>query len=138
MSASGLQAIQFFSPDGEQPDPKKLNYCGYTCPNGCEFRKASLENNPALKKKAYETWNIEKRYGISFEADKVFCYGCKIEDKPAGVVTANCTVRSCAIEKELDACIECKELKNCDKELWDLFPDFHKQVIALQKQYLDS
>lgn len=38
----------------------------------------------------------------------------------------------------LDCCIECLELEECDKELWERFPDFKKHVIALQKKYLEE
>lgn len=138
MSTSGLQAAHLFIADDKKPDPKSLNYCGYTCPEGCEFKKASLEDDAALKKEAFEAWKIEERYGITFEAEKVFCFGCKIADKPAGVVTANCTVRICAMDKGMEACIQCKELTTCKKDLWTRFPDLYKQVIELQKQYSDT
>ena len=36
-----------------KPDPKNLEYCGYKCPSDCQLKKATLENNPELKKKAY-------------------------------------------------------------------------------------
>jgi len=120
------------------PDPKKLNYCGYTCPKDCQFLEASVKNDEELKKKAFETWKIKERYGLDFDPKTSVCFGCKNEDKPAGVVLANCTVRACAIEKKYDACIECKELKNCDKDLWTRFPDFHESVIKMQKAYPEA
>ncbi len=119
----------------QKPDPKKLNYCGYTCPKDCKFLEASLKNDPSLKKEAYKTWNIKERYNVDFEPEKIFCFGCKNTNKPAGVVMKNCTVRQCAIEKKLDCCIECKQLKTCDKDLWSRFPDFHKTVIEMQVIY---
>jgi len=122
----------------EEIDPKKLMYCGYTCPDDCQFLKASLENDSELKKEAYELWKIKERFDVDFEADKIFCFGCKTEGKPEGVVLVNCTVRSCVIEKEYDCCIECLELEDCHKDLWSRFPDFKKHVIALQKQYFEQ
>ncbi|WP_372653452.1 DUF3795 domain-containing protein [Draconibacterium sp.] len=131
-----LSAFTF--PENELPDPKKLNYCGYTCPADCQFLEASEKNDVELKKKAYEQWKIEEHYGIAFEAEKIFCFGCKNSDKPAGVVLTNCTVRACAIDKQFDSCIQCKQLKNCDKDLWKRFPDFHKSVITMQKTYFEG
>ena len=138
MAASRLEAFGNLFIDEEIPDPKLLNYCGYTCPEGCEFKKASLENDPALKKEAFDAWNINERYGIEFETDKVFCFGCKDTGKPDGVVTANCTVRSCVMEKELECCIECDELVSCDKDLWSRFPELKEKVIEMQQSYLEA
>ena len=97
-----------------------------------------MENDPVLKKEAFDAWKINDRYGIEFEADKVFCFGCKNTGKPDGVVTVNCTVRSCVMEKALECCIECDELGTCDKDLWSRFPEFKKKVIAMQQTYLEA
>jgi hypothetical protein len=122
-------------PGNDKPDPKKLNYCGYTCPDDCQMKKATLENNIDLKKKAYIDWRIEKKYGIAFDPDKIFCYGCKTTRHPLGLVVEKCTVRSCAMDKGYDCCIQCDSLSACDKEIWKTFPDFHKSVLEMQKNY---
>lgn len=135
---AGTQSGELFSMpvfQTEKPDPKKLNYCGYQCPPDCPFLKASLENDPDQKKNAYDLWEIRERYGVEFSPDEIFCYGCKTKDKPEGVVLVNCTVRSCVISKGLECCIECGELTECKKDLWDRFPDFKQMVIEMQKQY---
>jgi hypothetical protein len=125
-------------PAEEKPDPKKLNYCGYQCPDNCQFLKATLENNTELKKEAFKLWQIEERYGVRFSPDEIFCYGCKIKDKPDGVILVNCTVRSCVISKDLECCIECGEIAGCNKDLWERFPEFKKTVLEMQKQYNDN
>lgn len=118
------------------PDPKKLNYCGYTCPKDCVFLEASVKNDVELKKKAYETWEMKERFGVAeFDAEKIFCFGCKTTDKPVGIRLKKCDVRNCAIDKKLDSCIECKELSACEKDLWKKFPDFKKAVIKMQNDY---
>lgn len=119
----------------EKPDPKKLNYCGYQCPADCQFLKGTLENDTKIKKTAYKSWEIKKRFGVKFSAEDIYCYGCKAIDKPEGVVLVHCTVRSCAISKKLDCCIECEELAECQKDLWERFPDFKMTVIEMQKKY---
>lgn len=131
-----MSAFSFY--ENEIPDPKKLNYCGYICPKDCQFLEASIKNDKELKKKAYEIWKIKEKYNIDFDPKTIFCFGCKNEDKPAGIVMINCTVRACAIDKELDACIECKELKTCEKDIWTRFPDFHKKIIEMQKSWVES
>src|SRR4030043_266961 len=57
--------------EDEIPDPKKLNYCGHTCPPDCLMKKATLENNAELKKEAYKNWRIESKYGIAFDPEKI-------------------------------------------------------------------
>lgn len=122
----------------EPLDPKKLNYCGYKCPADCPFLKASVENNAELKKKAYDMWKIKERFGIDFDPEKIFCFGCKTTGRPVGVVLKNCDVRTCVMEKKLDCCIECTELTACEKDLWKRFPKFKEKVIAMQKEYLKT
>ncbi|MCF8358387.1 MAG: DUF3795 domain-containing protein, partial [Prolixibacteraceae bacterium] len=52
------------------------------------------------------------------------------------VVVEKCTVRKCVIEKGMDSCIECSELKTCKEDLWERFPEFYKVVIQMQEKYL--
>jgi hypothetical protein len=120
---------------GEPIDPKSLNYCGYKCPADCTFLLASQKNDPELKKKAYEQWKIKEKYNVDFDPEKIYCFGCKNREKPEGLVLTNCTVRQCVISKNLDCCVECRDLDGCKKELWDQFPDFKKIVVEMQKQY---
>jgi hypothetical protein len=122
----------------EKPDPKILEYCGYKCPDDCPLKKGTLENNVELKKKGYETFKFKEKYGIEFDPEKVFCYGCKTKDKALSLTTKSCTVRSCVIEKGYECCIECDGLTVCDKELWSNFPDFKKAVSDMQKKYKKS
>jgi hypothetical protein len=116
-------------------DPQKLNYCGYICPTDCKFLKGTLDKNEEMKQIAWAMWKIEERYGIPYKRKQAFCYGCKTGDKPAGVVLSHCEVRACAIEKNLDCCIECAELETCDKDLWRRFPTFRQQIFEIQKDY---
>jgi hypothetical protein len=129
---------KLFAPAIDKPDPKKLNYCGYICPEDCKFLRATVENNIEKKKEAYKIWKIKEKFGIEFDPDKIFCWGCKIKDKPLGIAVDHCTVRNCAISKNHECCIECNELPDCKKELWDNFPDFKKTVIEMQKKYLSA
>lgn len=130
--------LSAFNPAGRldlKPDPKNLEYCGYKCPPDCPLLKGTLENNIELKKKAYADFKMKEKYGIEFDADKVFCYGCKPKDKPLGPSVKACTVRNCAIEKGYDCCIQCDGLTACNKELWTNFPKFKDAVIEMQKKY---
>jgi hypothetical protein len=121
-----------------KPDPKNLEYCGYKCPAECPLKKGTLENNIELKKKAYADFKFKEKYNIEFDAEKVFCYGCKIKDKPLSMPVKACTVRSCVISKGYDCCIQCDELAKCDKELWTNFPKFKEAVIGMQKKFREA
>ena len=139
LACPALNALSFSSLKvDEVPDPGKLNYCGYVCPDDCKMKKATLENDTDMKKQAFSEWKLEEKYGIAFDPDKVICYGCKTKSEKKGIVVENCTVRKCAVSKEHECCIECNELSNCDKELWKAFPEFKKYVIGLQKKYNES
>ena len=135
-----LTAFNMFSHlHNEIPDPKKINYCGYTCLADCKFLEASVKKDPVLKKEAYEIWEMKERFGVTeFDADKIFCFGCKTKDKPVGIRLQKCDVRNCAIDKKLDSCIECKELPRCEKDLWKKFPDFKNAVLKMQATYSES
>ena len=117
-------------------DPKKLNFCGYTCPEDCKFLEGTLKNDVELKREAWGLWKIEERFGVEFDPEQAICYGCKALDKPAGIVLQRCDVRACVQNKKLDCCIECGELEACDKDLWRRFPDFKKKVVKMRQQYL--
>jgi len=78
----------------------------------------------------------KEKHGVDFDAEKIFCWGCKTKDKPLGITISKCTVRNCAIKKGYDCCIECNNLVKCEFELWKNFPDFHKQVLEMQKTYM--
>jgi hypothetical protein len=131
----GIRAASFLQDDDEIPDPKKLEYCGYKCPADCPMYLATINNDVEAKKKAFENWQLEERYGLKFDPEQVFCYTCKPEEKPVGIAAQHCAVRACAIEKGFDCCIECKELSTCKKGVFSRYPDFHKGVVKLQEKY---
>lgn len=128
-------AGSFIFATDEKPDPKKLNYCGYKCPENCKMYLAGKSDDEKLKKEAFEMWRLEKKYGVSYSPELAFCERCKGTDDPKSLVLSKCTVRNCAIKKGHDCCIECNELKNCDKEIWTTFPDFKVQVLKMQEAY---
>ncbi len=137
MIAQGGVFSGLFS-DDDIPDPKKLTYCGFICKDDCKFMVASIKNDSELKKEVYDEWKMKENHNIDFDPDKIFCFGCKNEEKPMGILLQKCTVRACVIEKNHDCCIECKELTDCEKDLWSRFPEFKKQVIGMQQKYFES
>jgi hypothetical protein len=119
----------------QKSDLKSLTYCGFKCSMECTLYKATIENNPELRKKAYEEFKWKEKFNLGYDPEKVFCFGCKPKDKPLSINVNACTVRKCTIEKGYDCCIECNGLTACDKELWKSFPKFKEKVIEIQKNY---
>jgi len=119
----------------QKPDLKSLTFCGFKCTTACTLYKATIEDNGELRKKAYEEFKWKEKFNVDYDAARVFCWGCKIKDKPLSINVSACTVRKCAIEKRYDSCIQCNGLVACDKELWKNFPKFKESVLEMQKVY---
>ena len=123
-----------FASEGK-PKPKKLSYCGYQCKNDCKMYLAGKSTNEDLKKEAFKMWRFEEKYGVNYYPEIVFCEKCKGTEEPKSLLLSNCSVRKCAIEKGYECCIECDDLKTCDKEIWLTFPQFREQVLNMQQAY---
>lgn len=128
-------AASFAFAEDTKPDPKKLNYCGYKCPDDCKMYLAGKSDDEELKKEAFKMWRLEEKYGLAYAPELVFCEKCKTIDEVKSPLLSGCTVRKCAIQKGHDCCIECDELTDCDKEIWTVFPQFKEQVIKMQEAY---
>ena len=129
-------------------DFRKLTCCCYECkPEVCQLLKASLSNeerhqlSPAQlrtleegKKKAQANWR--ERFKREFSTDEVFCFGCKAEPAKLGYAVKACDVRACVIGKGLVSCAHCRELADCQRQLWVNYPKFREHVLGLQKQAL--
>ncbi len=119
-------------------DLSQYTYCGYQCKPDCPLLKATLENDIEAKKKVYEEWKMKENNGIEFDPEIVSCWGCKVKEEKMSLIVKKCTIRPCAMEKKLESCIQCPDLKTCDQGLWKNFPDFKKNVEKMQEQYLSS
>jgi len=125
-------------PGAKPLDPKTLCYCGIPrayCEQQCELFKATRENDAALKKSVYERWEMKKKFGVDFDADKIFCYGCKPGDKPLKVGMAECPVRACPAANGLESCVQCLDLGSCDKSFWKEWPNAFELAKKLQARY---
>jgi hypothetical protein len=132
---TGIRVSAFSFKEDKLIDPSTLCYCSYSCPDDCKFLEASEKNDPELKKAAFEQWGLKERLGLKFDPDKIFCFKCKPGDKPEGPILTHCTVRRCAIKKGYQACIQCNDLRACDKDLWTRFPEFHESIMKMQVIY---
>ncbi|HOW84412.1 MAG TPA: DUF3795 domain-containing protein [Candidatus Aminicenantes bacterium] len=123
----------------EKPiDLAALAYCGIPqayCETRCELFKATRENDVKLKRAVYDKWGMKKKFGVDFDADKIFCHGCKPGDKPLKVGMAECEVRTCPISHGLESCVQCGGLASCDKAFWQEWPVAYAQIKQLQVRY---
>lgn len=117
-------------------DLKQLAVCGYPCLKLCPLYPATIENNVEAKKAVYEQWEIKKNFGIEFDPDKIYCYGCRAFDKPDNLLGMSaCDGRKCVKANEMQSCIQCKNLTSCDKEIWKKFPQLYESTKKLQEIY---
>ena len=65
------------------------------------------------------------------------CGGCRSEN-PNAPYAQGCSVRACAIEKEIISCGLCLELATCDKSLWSAYPLMRQTALNYQSQWLTT
>jgi len=119
-------------------DLAKLCYCGIPesyCTRQCELYKATQANDAQMKKAVYDAWQMKTKWGIDFDADKVFCHLCKPGDKPMNVSVKACPVRNCAVSNGMESCVQCRELESCGKEYWKTWPSAFANAKKLQARY---
>ena len=114
-------------------DYSKFAFCGLECAS-CDLYKATLSNNVEEKKRLAKEWfNIEEK---DFKPDEIFCYTCKVEDKPLNQFQKTCQVRACAKEKALLTCAHCEKLPTCDKEFWTKWPKLKEKIDSMRRELL--
>ena len=119
-------------------DLKVLSFCGVPkayCESQCELFRATRDNDAKLKKTVYDQWEMKKKFGVDFDPDKIFCYGCKPGDKPLKVGMAECPVRACPMANGLESCVQCLDLAACDKAFWKEWPIAFAAAKTLQARY---
>jgi hypothetical protein len=113
---------------GATPKPidfSKLSYCGIPCAQVCELYQATVNNDPALKRKVYDREDWKKNFGLDFDPDKVFCHTCKPGDKPKKPGMAACVVRQCAQANGMESCVQCRDLNTCAQGFWKTWQDLY-------------
>jgi hypothetical protein len=121
---------------GTLPDLKSRAHCGLLCNDRCPLFKATVANDTAAKEKIFREWGWQEKYGMEFDAAKVFCHGCKPGDRPLNISESRCTVRACSRERGLESCLQCRQLAACDKDLWKSWPKLKQQAEKWQQEYL--
>ena len=109
---------------------KSISYCCFSCDGDCNIYKATKANDISQKTEIAKKWS--QQYGKQYKAEDVYCLGCKTDS--FAICKVNCTVRECALEKGVDSCAHCKELVDCQKDLWLKWPKVRENAIRIQHQ----
>jgi Protein of unknown function (DUF3795) len=141
--ACGCLVARLRAADPAPAAPKKLPaledraWCGLICGDWCPLYKATRADDAAAKEKIYREWKWKEKFGVEFEPAQVFCHGCRVPaGKPANVVQQRCTVLECCGRRGLASCLQCRKLAGCEQALWKDYPDFRRQMLELQRQYV--
>jgi len=118
------------------PALKDRAYCGLICGDWCALWRATRANDPAQKAKVHREWRWKEKFGVEYNPDTVFCWGCKAPGQPRNVAQLRCTVLKCSAGRGFESCLQCRKLAPCDKDLWKDYPDFHQKMVKLQQQYV--
>lgn len=89
---------------------KLIAYCGLDCEK-CEARKATLNNDDALREKVARLWS--EMNGVEITADMINCEGCRADGVKTPYCDGLCPIRQCALGKKCATCGDCSELDGC-------------------------
>ena len=85
--------------------------CGLDCEN-CDARKATVNNDDALRKKTAKQW--AEANDAPIKPEHINCMGCRTEGVKYLYCSDLCPVRKCVSEKGYDTCADCAEIDACE------------------------
>ena len=89
-----------------------IAYCGLDC-EACEARKATLDNDDALRTKVAKEWSQLNQVEITPEM--INCTGCRVAGAKTPFCDKLCPIRQCAMGKGYETCGDCSEMEGCEK-----------------------
>ena len=89
-----------------------IAYCGLDCET-CEARIATINNDNALREKVAALWT--KLNGVEITPEMINCTGCRIPGVKSPYCDSLCPIRQCAMQKQVETCGSCPEMKSCEK-----------------------
>lgn len=87
-----------------------IAYCGLDCEK-CDARIATLNHDYDLREKTAELWS--KLNGAEITAEMINCVGCRADGAKTPFCNNICSIRKCAVCKELLTCGDCDEMDQC-------------------------
>lgn len=88
-----------------------IAYCGLDCEK-CDARIATINNDEELREKTARLWS--KLNGAKITAEMINCVGCRADGVKTPFCDAMCTIRKCAVCKEVITCGNCDEMDQCE------------------------
>jgi len=102
-------------------DISKIAYCGIDC-SGCPAYFATLSGNEYSKEKIAQEWS--QIYNTEINPDDINCQGCSSRKGIHFSHCFNCSIRLCALEKEVVTCADCENYVCIDlQDFFALVPD---------------
>ena len=86
--------------------------CGLDC-GKCEARRATLEDDDALRGKVAKEWS--ELNGVEITPEMINCVGCRIEGAKTPFCDSLCPIRQCAMGRGVETCGSCADLDSCGK-----------------------
>lgn len=89
---------------------KLVGCCGLDC-GRCEARKATLENDDALRVVVAKKWSVLNNFEI--KPEWINCDGCRMEGLKTVFCEQMCEMRKCVLAKGFSTCYECSDKETC-------------------------
>ena len=87
-----------------------IAFCGIDCEQ-CDARKATLNNDNALREEVAKLWT--KLNGVDITPEMINCEGCRADGVKTPFCDSLCRIRQCALGKAYETCGDCSEVKTC-------------------------
>ena len=85
--------------------------CGLDCEH-CDARRATVDNDDALRERTARKWS-EMTDAPQITAATIHCTGCRTEGVKFAYCSDLCRIRKCVSEKGLSTCGDCREVDAC-------------------------
>lgn len=89
---------------------KSIAYCGLDCEK-CDARKATLDNDNALREKVAKLWS--ELNGVEITPEMINCIGCRADGVKSPYCDSLCPIRQCALGKAVETCGNCSMMGEC-------------------------
>lgn len=91
---------------------KMIGYCGLDC-EACEAYIATVNDDQEKRVEVAKKWS--EMYDAPILPEHINCEGCRVEGVKTYYCESLCEIRKCALEKGVETCGGCTELKGCIK-----------------------
>ena len=89
-----------------------IAYCGLDC-EACEARRATLNDDNALRRRVAKEWSALN--GVEITPEMINCTGCRVEGVKTPYCDSLCPIRQCALARGVSTCGSCADMAACEK-----------------------